>query len=75
MAFTVATAKVKEVFGGKRVVMGKFSGGAPTSGTVATGLVRVDFFFLTGATASTESAGTMTVTSTAEAGYWIAIGR
>lgn len=74
MAFTVSEKIVRSVFGNKRVHMGSFTGGAPTGGTIATGLRSVEHAEVTGATALSASAGTLTVTSAATAGFWKVIG-
>ena len=73
MAFA-ATKTADGISGNMRVSYGTFTGGAPTSAEVKTGLSRIVFFELTGASAATVDGGTATVTSASDAGFWKAEG-
>ena len=74
MAFTVGSTINKNVAGAKRRHTGSFSGGAPTAGEINTGLSRIDYANVTGASAISVSGGKITVTSAVTAGYWEAEG-
>lgn len=73
MAFA-ATKTADGVSGNMRVSYGTFTGGAPTTAEVKTGLSQIVNFELTGASAITTSGGTATVTSASTAGFWKAEG-
>lgn len=74
MAFA-ATRTDESVFGNKRIIFGKFTNDA-TSGTIATGLNKVDHISCTGATKLIATKGSVAVTIAAEStdGFWMAFG-
>lgn len=74
MAFTVGSEINRNVTGAKRRHTGSFSGGAPTGGEIETGLSRIEYADVTGASAISTSGGKITVTSAATAGFWEAEG-
>lgn len=75
MGFTVdAGSKPSKNFS-KRKVTGTFSGGAPTGETITVGqLSNIEYANVTGATVLAVSGNVITVTSTATAGFWEAVG-
>jgi len=80
MAFTYTT-NVPDVFGNKKNISGTYtSAGGSTGGDIVTGFSVVQSFSNTSATASpstvaTISAGTITITTTAnQTGVWAATG-
>ena len=74
MAF-VATRKEETIFGNKRVIFGTFANDA-TSGTIATGLNKIDYVACTGATKLIPTKGSVAVTlaATSTDGFWMAFG-
>lgn len=78
MAFA-ATTKAQTVFGNKRVHYGQFTqASGDTGGAIATGLASIDYFDASYMSASSNSSGTVTITTAdpggAQTGYWMAIG-
>ncbi len=74
MAFTVGSKINRNVTGARRRHTGTFSDGAPTAGTIATGLSRIEHAEVTGASEISVSDGTITVTSAVTDGFWSAEG-
>jgi len=79
MAFA-ATTEFVTVFGDKKVAVGQFTqASGDTGGAIATGLSNLAFFSASYMTASSDSSGTVTITTAdpgaAQTGYWMAIGR
>ena len=78
MAFA-STVKSNTVFGNKRVVFGQFTqASGDTGGAIATGLSSLAYFDASYMVASSDSSGTVTITTAdplaAQTGYWMAIG-
>ena len=78
MAFA-STVQFGTVFGNKRIVVGQFTqASGDTGGAIATGLSLLAYFEASYATASSDSSGTVTITTAnpgaAQTGYWMAIG-
>lgn len=72
MAF-VATRSDETKFGNKRVTFGTFTNDG-SSGTIATGLAKCEYAHVTGASVLTQSSGTLTATTSATSGFWMAFG-
>lgn len=80
MAFTYTRTSLTD-FGNKRVALGTYaSSGGGTGGAMVTGLTTVEHFNAsvatsTPSTVATISAGTVTITTTAnQTGTWMAVG-
>ena len=74
MAFTPVVSKTIDVDGWESEVYGTFTE-APTSETIDTGLDSIDYCEVTGASALSATGGTITVTSSVTAGFWLAKGK
>lgn len=78
MAFA-SEVKSVTVFGNKRIAYGQFTqGNGDTGGDIDTSFSSVDYFEASYATNSSDSSGTVTITTAdptaAQTGYWMAIG-
>ena len=78
MAFA-ATAGTVTLFGNRKMAMGGFTQvSSDTGGAIATGLATVDYFDASYMLTTSDSSGTVTITTAdpgaAQTGYWIALG-